>query len=126
MHSADMMCASGYPSVNPHVNSGLAVLTELLYTFALASVVLNVATTKAQENNSFFGLAIGFTITAAAIAAGPISGGAFNPAVGTALPAVHGVANDIWVYWLGPMAGGALAGAVFRLTARPEEFENKD
>ena len=83
MHSIDMMCASGYPSVNPHVNRGLAVLTELLYTFALASVVLNVATTKAQENNSFFGLAIGFTVTAAAIAAGPISGGAFNPAVGT-------------------------------------------
>merc|ERR1719334_2759747 len=57
--------------------------TELLWTFLLASVVLNTAGTSSPgyENNSFFGLAIGFTVVAGAIAVGNISGGGFNPAV---------------------------------------------
>ena len=102
---------------------GFAVITELTYTFALASVVLHVATTKAQEGNSFFGLAIGFTVAAAAVAAGGVSGGAFNPAVGTALPAVHGHGKDIWIYWVGPLVGAAIAGLLFRATNDEDEDE---
>jgi aquaporin Z len=55
------------------------ILVEFLFTFALAFVVLNVATAKANENNSFYGLAIGFTVLAGAYAVGGISGGVFNP-----------------------------------------------
>ena len=58
-----------------------ALLAELLFTFALAYVVLNVATTRDTAGNSYFGLAIGFTVLAGAFAVGGISGGAFNPAV---------------------------------------------
>ena len=58
-----------------------AFVAELLFTFALTYVVLNVATSKDQVGNSFFGLAIGFTVLAGAFAVGGISGGAFNPAV---------------------------------------------
>jgi aquaporin Z len=66
-------------------NLGPPVLAEFLFTFALAYVVLNVATAKATMNNSFYGLAIGFTVLAGAFAVGPISGGIFNPAVATGL-----------------------------------------
>ena len=59
-----------------------ALLAEFLFTFALCLVVLNVATSKATEGNSYYGLAIGFTVLASAYAVGHISGGAFNPAVG--------------------------------------------
>ena len=59
-----------------------ALLVEVLYTFALARVVLNVATADATSGNSFYGLAIGFTVAAGAFVGGPIAGGAFNPAVG--------------------------------------------
>ena len=52
-----------------------ALLVEALFTFALASMVLNVATSKDHQNNSFYGLAIGFTVLVAAFAGGPISGG---------------------------------------------------
>ena len=58
-----------------------AVLAEFLGTFALAYVVLNVVTTKANAGNSHYGLAIGFTVMASAYAFGGLSGGAFNPAV---------------------------------------------
>ena len=57
------------------------LLVEGLYTCLLALVVLNVATSKGTQGNSFYGLAIGFTIVIAAWAGGPISGGAYNPAV---------------------------------------------
>ena len=57
------------------------IVAEFLFTFALAWVVLNVATAPGTKGNSYFGLAIGFTVTAGAYAVGSVSGGAFNPAV---------------------------------------------
>jgi glycerol uptake facilitator-like aquaporin len=58
-----------------------AFVVELLFTIALCYVVLNVATSKSHPDNSYFGLAIGFTVLAGAFAVGAISGGAFNPSV---------------------------------------------
>jgi aquaporin Z len=92
-----------------------AFVVELLFTFALAYVVLNVATSKDHPDNSFYGLAIGFTVVAGAIAVGGISGGAFNPAV-----ALSGAAMGIfawptlWVYLLAQVIAGAAAGVAFR------------
>jgi aquaporin Z len=97
-----------------------ALLTELLYTFALALVVLNVATSKGTSGNSFYGLAIGFTIVVAAFAGGAVSGGAFNPAVGLGPTIVHALVGggsyaNVWLYIVGPLAGGALAAVVFKV-----------
>lgn len=97
-----------------------ALLVETLYTFALCLVVLNVATSKATEGNSYYGLAIGFTIVVAAIAGGSISGGAFNPDVGTGPIVVDailkgGSLSNLWLYLVGPFLGGALAAWVYRL-----------
>ena len=96
------------------------LLAEIIFTFALMLVVLNVATSKATEGNSYYGLAIGFTVTAGAFAVGPISGGAFNPAVGTG-PILANVAmgtgdiSNLWYYWVGPLAGAVLATTVFNM-----------
>jgi len=97
-----------------------ALLIEILFTFALALVVLNVAVSAKTQGNSFYGLAIGFTIVVGAFAGGPISGGAFNPAVGTGPILVHaamggGTLAHLWLYWVGPLVGGALAAGVFGL-----------
>ena len=94
---------------------------EVLFTFALALVVLNVATSKDHPDNSFYGLAIGFTVLAAAFAGGPVSGGAFNPAValGHNIPAMD--FGNILLYLIGPLAGGALAAIVFKIQ-NPHEF----
>jgi aquaporin Z len=93
-----------------------AFIVELLFTFALAYVVLSVATSKDHPNNSFYGLAIGFTVLAGAVAVGSVSGGAFNPAVGVGV-LVAGIAgmSALWIYLVATLAGGALAGVAFRL-----------
>jgi aquaporin Z len=107
-----------------------ALLVEVLYTTALCLVVLHSATAPQTTGNSFYGLAIGFTVTAGAFAGGPISGGAFNPAVGVGPIAVSallggGSVGDLWLYLVGPFIGGALAAAVYRLQqpseATPQE-----
>lgn len=92
-----------------------ALTVEFLITFALALVVLNVATAKGTSGNSFYGLAIGFTVVAGAIAGGGISGGAYNPAVGAAVAAMGGPVQNIWIHTVGPLAGGAVAAMVFKV-----------
>lgn len=96
-----------------------ALLTEFLYTFALCLVVLQTATAAKTQGNSFYGLAIGFTIVVAAFAGGPVSGGAFNPAVGLGPTLVNaflggGSLQHLWLYLVGPLLGGAAAALVFR------------
>jgi aquaporin Z len=93
---------------------------EILFTFALCIVVLNSATASGTEGNSFYGLAIGFTVTVGAFAGGPVSGGAFNPAVGTGPILVNALAGggsfgNLWLYLVGPFVGGALAAVVFKI-----------
>ena len=90
-------------------------LVETLFTFALGYVVLNVATAKATAGNSFYGLAIGFTVMTGAFAVGSISGGAFNPAVAVGVT-IMGLAkvSHLVVLLAGTFAGGALAGLAFR------------
>jgi aquaporin Z len=96
-----------------------AAVVEVLITFALCYVVLNVATSKDQPGNGFFGLAIGFTVVGGAFAVGGISGGVFNPAValGGAAAGLFGW-STIWVYILVELAAGAVAGLAF-LTLNP-------
>jgi aquaporin Z len=101
------------------VNAGRAILVEGLFTFALALVVLNTATAPKTEGNSYFGLAIGFTVVVGAIAGGGISGGAYNCAVGIGPTLVDamlgpGTFGYLWIYLVGPLAGGALAALVYR------------
>jgi len=113
------------PEVSKGYSLGNGLLSELMATFLLVSVVLNVATTQAQSNNSFFGLAIGLTVACMAIAVGGISGGAFNPAVGTGPHIIRWAVNQsgysgFWIYWVGPILGGALAALFFRVSNVPE------
>jgi aquaporin Z len=97
-----------------------AVVVEALYTFALCLVVLNVATIQKTKGNSFYGLAIGFTIVVAAFAGGPLSGGAFNPAVGFGPILVHTILGDgsfehLWIYVVGPLLGAVVAAGAFAI-----------
>jgi aquaporin Z len=112
----------GDPTVTPaEIEIFPALMAELIGTFALAYVVLNVATAKATAGNSYFGLAIGFTITVMAFALGGISGGAFNPAVAVGITVMHiARAANLWIYLVANFAGGALAAAAFRFI-NPED-----
>ena len=102
-----------------------ALLVEILFTFALALVVLQVATNPKTEGNSFYGLAIGFTVLAGAWAGGGISGGAFNPAVGVGPILVETFAGEgslinLWLYVVGPFLGGGLGAAAYTFISEPD------
>lgn len=91
------------------------LLAEFLFTFALCYVVLNVATADATANNSFYGLAIGFTVLTGAVAVGGISGGVFNPAVAVGISVLKLSSwPNIWVYLVANFAAAAVAAAVFK------------
>lgn len=141
-----------FPAPGKGFSWAQAFLAELLFTFALVTTVLHTGTAMAQDDNSYFGLgtcfcecvcmgrnglththpcccyptAIGFTVFAGAQAVGGISGGAFNPAVGTGTTVVAAFVNGasalkhLWIYWAAPLLGGILAGLVFRVTNSAE------
>ena len=96
------------------------LVVETIFTFALVLVILNVATNPKTEGNSYYGLAIGFTIMAAAFAGGEISGGAYNPAVGTGPILVDELIGDgntfanLWYYIIGPIVGGVSAAYIYK------------
>ena len=96
-------------------SAGAMVAAELFFTFALAFVILNVATSKNTEGNNYFGLAIGFTVMAGAFTVGGISLGSFNPAVTTALCITGKLAwADSWMHYLPQILGAVLAAFTFK------------
>jgi aquaporin Z len=107
--------ASPTPLVAP---VGQALVAEFLYTFALVYVILNVATAKKTDGNSFYGLAIGMTVMVGAFSVGSISGGAFNPAVAVGASILGLLAwSNIWIYLVANFAAGVAASLVFRITS---------
>ena len=92
---------------------------EFMFTFVLAYVVLNVATARAKEGNSFFGLALGFTLATGVFAVGNLSCGVFNPAValGGSLSGSL-IWGHFWIYLIADCLGGAVAAVVFRYLQR--------
>ena len=109
--------------VAPASDSVMQILAvEAIFTFALMLVILNVATHPKTAGNSYYGLAIGFTIMAAAFAGGGISGGVYNPAVGTGPILVDVILGDgktlanLWYYFVGPIFGAMAATCVYEFT----------
>ena len=92
-----------------------ALLAEFVFTFALVWVIQNVATAKATEGNSFYGLAIGGTVMVGAFAVGGVSGAVFNPAVAVGI-SIMGLAkwSAIWIYLVAQFAAAVASVSVFK------------
>jgi aquaporin Z len=108
------------PAPGPEVGLLGMLLAEILFTFALMLVIFNVAASPDTEGNSYFGLAIGFTVMVGAWAVGPISGAAFNPAVAIGPTIVDAATGGgtwewLWIYLVAPALGAVAAVPVFRL-----------
>lgn len=113
------------PAPGAKFGLGQAFGAEVFFTFALCLIVLNVATTAKCAPNHYYGLAIGWLVFVGATAVGDISGAVFNPAVGTGITMMDvflsGSINHIWLYWMGPCVGAALAAGVYRVQ-NPDEY----
>jgi aquaporin Z len=104
------------------ITIGPALLAEFLFTFALAYMVLNVATVQSVSGNSYYGLAIGMTVMTGAFAVGNVSGGAFNPAVAVGITLLHlSAPANLWVLVVGEVLGAAVAGGLFLMLNMGDE-----
>ena len=108
------------PAIAVDASWSSAFILEVLFTFLLAHVILNVAATERTKGNDYFGLAIGMTVLVGAFAAGPISGGVFNPAVAIGpmlvdMGRIGAHLNDLIIYIIAQSLGAALAATVYKV-----------
>ena len=113
-------------SVDPKTSFG----AEVIGVAVLCFVMLHTTTTRATANNSFFGIAAGFSVLSALTAFGGLSGGAFNPAVAmlyVSYPASATLPSEgIGRFWSAGLLGAAVASVLFRVTAVASEFRKAD
>ncbi len=108
-------------SSGPGPDVAKALLIEFLFTFALVNSVLNTATSKKVAGNSYYGLAIGFTVVIGAFAGGGISGGAYNPAVAAGVTTMGlSPIGNIWIFLVPNFLAGAAAAGVYKFI-NPDE-----
>ncbi len=118
------MAANGYGDSSPFFYSlSAVVLAEILLTFIFLLVILGSTDDRAPKG--FAGLSIGLTLTLIHLISIPISNTSVNPArsTGVAFYNAAGAPGQLWVFWLAPLVGAALAGALYPvLFGRGEEL----
>ncbi len=98
-----------------------ALMAELLGIFGFTWIVLNVATSKSLEGNSFYGMTIGFALAGLMYSLGSVSGSAFNPAIMiAACVAKLSLWNNLWIYLVGGFGGAALATLAYKYVLNDE------
>ncbi len=103
----------GTPFLGPAVGWGTGILVEAVLTFFLAFVVYGTGIDPKGSFHAVGGFAIGLTIAMDIMMGGPLTGAAMNPARWFG-PAVVAQFFDSWyVYWIGPLLGGAVAGLLY-------------
>ena len=103
---------------------GQVFLSESIFTFTLVYVVLNVAASRSTKGNSYYGFAIGFTVTGGSFAVGSISGGAFNPAVALGCGILNLIdISEIWLHIIADFLGATVAARVHQFVDPPPDSE---
>ncbi|XP_056418364.1 aquaporin-4-like isoform X4 [Hyla sarda] len=99
--------------VSSEENAGQAMGMEIISTFQLAFTIFAVDDRRRRDTTEPGSLAIGFSLTAGALASGHFSGGSMNPARSLGPALLSGIWEHHWVYWIGPILGAFLAGASY-------------
>jgi aquaporin Z len=99
-------------SVVINVTPAMGVVLEAILTFFLANAVLNAGISGKATIPG--GLAIGLTLTFSILMGGPLTGASLNPARTLGPAIATGNFADIWVYFVGPIAGALVAGLLYK------------
>ena len=102
----------GTPAVAAGVSPMLAMCLEGLMAFMLVIVIFGSAVDP-RASKGFAGLAIGLTLVGNILAGGALTGASFNPARAFGPALVSGYWQDQWLYWVGPLLGGAIAALLY-------------
>jgi MIP family channel proteins len=102
----------GAPSVHT-IDIGAALVVEALITFFLVWVVFAMTTDERNAHTGVAGFAIGFVIVFGMLLAYPLTGGSFNPARAFGPELISNTWSDAWIYYVGPLAGGAIAALLY-------------
>lgn len=103
----------GAPTLSPGISSAEGLLFEIIGTFFLVFVVFATAVDARGAFKIVGGFAIGLTITLAVLVGGPLTGAALNPSRAFGPELISGTWSDAWLYWIGPLIGGALGAGVY-------------
>ena len=110
----------GAHALGTEVSVGMGLLMEVAVTFVLVFVIFATAVDPRGMGN-LAPLAIGLTVLVGHLVAVPITGASMNPARSFGPALVAGEWTDQWIYWVGPLLGGAIAGLLYQFA-----FMNRD
>lgn len=114
----------GVPALGPGISGGQGIVIEAILTFFLVWVIFATAADPRGAFRMIAGLAIGFTISLDIFMGGPFTGAAMNPARAFGPQLVQNVWSNWWVWYIGPLVGGALAALAYEwLYLRSRELE---
>lgn len=120
--SVGNFASNGYGSESP---AQFALVSVLLIEVALTALFLIVicGATSSFATNEFAPIAIGLALTAFHLMAIPVSNASFNPARSTATALFGGptAINQLWVFWIAPIAGGVIGGIIARILASAKQ-----
>ncbi|XP_076161294.1 aquaporin AQPAn.G isoform X2 [Ptiloglossa arizonensis] len=115
----------GATALAPRITYGQGVFIEAIVTFLLLLVVHAVTDPKRTDTKGWAPLAIGLTITVAHMAAVPVTGSSMNPARTLGPAVILGQWYNLWVYWVGPILGAAVAGGLYKMAFRRKKEDDE-
>jgi aquaporin Z len=113
------LASNGYGEHSPgHYSLGAALITELVMTFMFLMIILGA--TDARAPQGFAPLAIGLALTLIHLISIPVTNTSVNPARSTGPAVIVGswALEQLWMFWLAPLAGALLAGTLYRWAGR--------
>jgi glycerol uptake facilitator protein len=121
---ASELSVTGGTVVGAGFTQAQATVAEALGTFLLLATIMALAVDR-RAPVGFAGLVIGLAVACEIMVIGPISGGSVNPArtfgpyLATNIFGAETPWGELWIYWVGPLVGGALAALAYDLIAQP-------
>ncbi len=118
------LAANGFGAQSPSgFEMAACMVTEIVLTFGVVLTFL--ATNERRSLTAHAPIAVGLAVALAMLVAGPVTGGSINPARSTAGAIFAGAAaaTQLWMFWIAPLIGGALAGVIAPLLSRTPQNE---